>query len=62
MLGIFIVPLSKRLKKTAVPSIFRWVDPASPAEIARADRPKARDDISSTVPEPVLFDDECDIA
>ena len=60
MLGT--VPLSKRLMKTAVPSIFRWVDPASPAEIAKADRAKARGvkrkliaDISSTVPEQVLI-------
>lgn len=66
---IATVPLSKRLKKTAVPSIFLLVDPANPAEIARGDRAKARGvkrkliaDISLTVPEQVLFYDECYIA
>lgn len=35
-------PLSRRLKKTAIPSIFQWIDPASPADIARASRARTR--------------------
>ncbi|XP_062578650.1 uncharacterized protein LOC134240580 [Saccostrea cucullata] len=59
-------PLSKRLRKTAVPSLFQWADPTSPAVLARADRARTRgvkrkliEDIASTSQssEEFFFDD-----